>query len=107
MDISIKHREGLLLSMSSLQDPSYPIYQNHAPVEELDMDDLTDNERKIREAQEAADRIADAKELHDITNPPKKPVKTDKGEGEDEDDSEDAPKEGDDDSDSEDDSTEE
>lgn len=105
MDISITYCQGKLVSLASLQDPSYPIYQSHAPVEELNMDDLVDNERKIREAQEAADRIADAKDLHDITDPPKKPVKK---ESEDDAESEDEPKEGEsEDSDSEEDPDEE
>lgn len=93
MLVALNHRDGQLLSLSFIGDPTYAVYENaHAPVQTLDMDSMaamTDNEEKIRLAFEAAQLKKDAEDLDNIVNPKeKKPAPADGGDSEEDSDSE-------------------
>lgn len=76
MLVALNHRDGKLLSLSFIGDPTYATYENaHAPVETLDMDSMaamTANEEKIRQAFEQAQLKKDAEDLENIVNPKEK-----------------------------------
>lgn len=95
MLVALNHKDGKLLSLSFIGDPTYATYENaHAPVQTLDMEsmaDMTANEERIRLAFEAAQLKKDAEDLENIVNPKeKKPAaEGEESEGGDEEESED------------------
>lgn len=99
MQVLLHHKDGELISVSSLDDALNPNFEVFAPIEHEEQEiigEMAAKEKVLREAREKLDLTADDKDLQNLLNPPAKPKKPEGDE-----DSGDEGDEGDEDSDAE------
>lgn len=78
MQVLLHHKDGELISVSSLDDALNPNFEVFAPIEHEEQEiigEMAAKEKVLREAREKLDLTADDKDLQNLLNPPAKPKK--------------------------------
>lgn len=99
MQVLLHHKDGELISVSSLDDALNPNFEVFAPIEHEEQEiigEMAAKEKVLREAREKLDLTADDVDLQNLLNPPAKKPKKDDDADPDSDSEEDADASGDD-----------